>query len=313
MKREQFSDYISYHPEVSEAMENGRAVVALESTIISHGMAYPDNLATARAVEDIVRRGGAVPATIAIIGGVIHIGLTAEELEKVASMGDFFKVSRRDLPVLVARRLNGATTVSATMVCASLAGIRVFVTGGIGGVHRGAPLTFDISADITELSRTSVAVVCAGAKSILDLALTLEQLETYGVPVLGLGTDEFPSFYSRQSGLPVDCALGSAEEVAAIMNTKWRLGLEGGIVVANPVPEAYEIPFQEMSGFIDRALAMADEEKVKGKALTPFLLAAIARITSGRSLATNIALVKNNAAAGSAIAAAYQAIQGEKK
>jgi pseudouridine-5'-phosphate glycosidase len=313
MNMEQLPDYITFHPEVKEALECSRAVVALESTIISHGMTYPDNLATAKTVEDIVRTGGAIPATIAIIGGIIHIGLTEEELEEVAQKGDFVKVSRRDIPVIAAGKLNGATTVSATMYCASLAGIRVFVTGGIGGVHRGAQNSFDISADITELSRTSVAVVCAGAKSILDLALTLEQLETYGVPVLGFGTSEFPSFYSRKSGLPVDSSPGSADEVAAIMDAKWRLGLEGGIVIANPIPYAHEIPFAEMEKSIDEALAMAEKKEIKGKALTPFLLATIAKLTSGRSLAANIALVRNNAAAGSAIAAAYQRLQKEKR
>jgi len=297
------------HREVEKALLENMPVVALESTIIAHGMAYPHNVETAREVERIVRDEGAVPATIAIIDGKISIGLDDSELEMLATSREVRKASRRDIAVITARGLNGATTVSATMFCAFLAHIPVFVTGGIGGVHRGASSTFDVSADITELARTPVAVVCAGAKSILDLPLTLEKLETYGVPVLGYETDEFPSFYSRKSGLAVDCRVESAEEVAAIMKMKWSLGIEGGIIVANPIPESDEIPSEEIESFTAKALDDAYTDGVRGKALTPYLLDRIYRLTEGRSLKANIALVKNNARIGARIAAAYSSLK----
>ncbi len=293
------------HPEIQQALSMNKPIVALESTIIAHGMAYPQNVETARAVERIVRDEGAIPATVAIIGGKISIGLDDVTLEMLGSSREVKKASRRDIPIITARGLDGATTVSATMFCASLAHISVFVTGGIGGVHRGASSTFDVSADLTELARTPVAVVCAGAKSILDLSLTLEKLETYGVPVLGYQSDEFPSFYSRKSGLSVDYRVDSPEEVAAIMNMKWSLGLEGGIVVANPIPESDEIPGEEMERFIKKALDDAEALGVKGKTLTPFLLDRLYHLTKGKSLETNIALVKHNARIGARIAVAY--------
>jgi pseudouridine-5'-phosphate glycosidase len=300
---------LSIHPEVEQALSRNRPVVALESTIIAHGMSYPHNIETARAVEKIVRDEGAVPATIAIIGGVITIGLDDRTLEMLGTSKEVKKASRRDIPVIMARGRHGATTVAATMFCASLAGISVFVTGGIGGVHRGASSTFDVSADLTELAETSVAVICAGAKSILDLPLTLEKLETYGVAVLGYGTDEFPSFYSRKSGLPVDCRVESPDEVAAIMDMKWSMGLQGGLVVANPIPEGDEIPSAEIESFIGRALEDAEAAGVKGKALTPYLLDRLYHITDGRSLEANIALVRNNARIGARIAAAYSRLK----
>ncbi|MHC9542220.1 MAG: pseudouridine-5'-phosphate glycosidase [Vulcanimicrobiota bacterium] len=300
---------LAIHPEVQQALSENKPVVALESTIIAHGMAYPHNVETAREVERIVRDEGAVPATIAIIGGKISIGLDDRTLEMLGTSREVKKASRRDIAVITARGLDGATTVAATMFCASLAHIPVFVTGGIGGVHRGASSTFDISADLTELARTPVAVVCAGAKSILDLPLTLEKLETYGVPVLGYGTDEFPSFYSRKSGLSLDYRVDSPEEVAAIMNMKWSLGIEGGIVVANPIPESDEIPSGETERFIEKALDDADAGGVRGKALTPYLLDRIYHLTEGRSLEANIALVKNNARIGARIAAAYRSLK----
>lgn len=303
--------YVKVHREVREALQAGRAVVALESTIISHGMSYPHNVETARAVEAIVREQGAVPATVAILHGRICLGVDDEQLMLLATSKAIRKTSRRDIPLVVARGEHGATTVSATMFAASLAGIRVFVTGGIGGVHRGAQETLDISADLTELARTSVAVVCAGAKAILDLPLTLEWLETHGVPVLGFGTDEFPAFYSRGSGLGVDQRVESVQEVARIMRSKWDLGLHGGLVVANPVPAPHELPRHEIEGLIEAALAQAREQAVRGKALTPFLLERLYRMSEGRSLETNIALVKNNARVGGALARAWQELPRE--
>jgi pseudouridine-5'-phosphate glycosidase len=299
------SAYLELSPEVREAVGEGRPVVALESTIISHGMPRPRNMAVARRLEEIVRAAGAVPATIAIIEGKARIGVSQEMLDLLGTSTDIAKVSRKDIPLVIAQKKNGATTVSATMFLAHLAGIRVFVTGGIGGVHRDGQRTFDISADLTELARTPVAVVCAGAKSILDLGLTLEYLETAGVPVLGWRTDEFPSFHSRRSGLPVDQRIENEEEAAAVMKTKWDLGLEGGLIVAVPVPPEREIPFEEMSLHIDRATAAAKGAGIRGKALTPYLLEELLVLTGGRSLETNIALVENNAIVGGRIAAAF--------
>ncbi len=291
--------------EVRSALDEGRPVVALESTIISHGMPYPRNVEMAREVEEIVRDGGAVPATIAVLGGVPRIGLTPEDLELLGSHPEVLKVSVRDLPYVLARGLHGATTVASTMRLAALAGIRIFVTGGLGGVHRGAATSFDISADLTELSQTSVAVVSAGVKSILDIGLTLETLETYGVPVLVNGADEFPSFYSRSSGFAAPMRVDGADEGAAVLRAKWDLGLAGGVVIANPIPAADEIPAAEISVIIDRALAAADESGVVGKDITPYLLAKIVELTDGASLTANIALVKSNAVFGAALAVAY--------
>ncbi|WP_028643791.1 pseudouridine-5'-phosphate glycosidase [Nocardioides sp. URHA0020] len=292
-------------PEVADALAAGQPVVALESTIISHGMPYPQNVAMATEVEGIVREHGAVPATIAILDGRLCIGLSPDQLELLASDGNVTKVSVRDLPYVVARGQHGATTVAATMRLAAMAGIRTFVTGGLGGVHRGAQQTFDISADLTELGQTSVAVVSAGVKSILDIGLTLETLETLGVPVLGLGSDEFPSFYSRSSGHPAPMRVDSAAEVAAVMRAKWDLGIEGGIVIANPIPLEDEIPADEIGAIIDQALGDMDALGIRGKEATPYLLGRIVEITGGASLTANIALVRHNARLGAAIAVAY--------
>jgi pseudouridylate synthase len=291
--------------EVADALASGRPVVALESTIISHGMPYPQNVAMATEVEGIVREHGATPATIAILGGRLCVGLSPEQLELLASDDDVTKVSVRDLPYVVARGAHGATTVAATMRIAAMAGIRVFVTGGLGGVHRGAQQTFDVSADLTELGQTSVAVVSAGVKSILDIGLTLETLETLGVPVLGVGSDEFPSFYSRSSGHRAPMRVDTAAEVAAVMRAKWDLGLEGGVVVANPIPAEDEIPADEIGAIIDQALTDMDALGIKGKDATPYLLGRIVEITGGASLTANIALVRHNARLGAAIAEEY--------
>jgi pseudouridylate synthase len=301
---------IALTDEVRTAIEEGRPVVALESTIISHGMPYPQNVAMATEVEAIVRAGGAVPATIAILDGVPRVGLSADQLELLGSAPDVMKVSVRDLPYAVARGLHGATTVASTMRLAALAGIRVFVTGGLGGVHRGAPQSFDVSADLTELGQTSVAVVSAGVKSILDIGLTLETLETLGVPVLVNGADEFPSFYSRSSGFEAPLRADGPAEIAAVLAAKWSLGLPGGVVVANPIPAADEIPADEIGVIIDQALADADRLGVRGKDITPYLLGRIVEITGGASLTANIALVKNNAVLGAQIATAYAASLG---
>lgn len=293
--------------EVAEALAVGTPVVALESTIISHGMPYPHNVAMAREVEQIVRTGGAVPATIAVLEGHPTIGLADDELELLGSHAEVRKVSVRDLPYVVATRSHGATTVASTMRLAGLAGIRVFVTGGLGGVHRGAEVSMDVSADLTELSRTEVAVVSAGVKSILDITRTLEVLETLGVPVVGYGTDEFPSFYSRSSGVPAPMRLDTPEEVAALMRATWDLGLGSGIAVANPVPADEEMPRDEIDAVIHRALADCDERGIRGKDITPYLLGRIVELSGGRSLETNLALVRHNARVGTAIAVAHAA------
>jgi pseudouridine-5'-phosphate glycosidase len=293
--------------EVADTLRDGRPVVALESTIISHGMPYPQNVAMATEVEGIIREQGAVPATIAVLGGRPRVGLGADDLELLASHGDVAKVSVRDLPFVVARGTHGATTVAATMRLAAMAGIRVFVTGGLGGVHRGAPQTFDVSADLTELGRTRVAVVSAGVKSILDIGLTLETLETLGVPVLTVGSDEFPSFYSRSSGHAAPMRVDSAAEVAAVMTAQWRLGLDAGLVVTNPIPEEDEIPADQIGGIIDRALGDMERLGIHGKDATPYLLGRIVEITGGASLTANIALVRHNARLGAAVAREYAA------
>jgi pseudouridine-5'-phosphate glycosidase len=291
-------------PEVADALREERAVVALESTIITHGMPHPQNVATARAVEAVVRAGGAVPATIAIVGGRIKIGLSPDELDWLGTARDVLKLSRADLPFAVATGRHGATTVAATMICAGLAGIRVFATGGIGGVHRGVEESLDISADLDELARTPVTVVCAGAKAILDLPRTLEYLETRGVPVIGYRTDRLPAFWSRESPLSVPLRLDEASEIAALVRTKADLGLAGGVLVTNPVPAADEIPAEEIAGHIEAALAEAARSGISAKAVTPFLLSRMFELTGGRSLATNIALVRNNAALAAEIAVA---------
>lgn len=292
-------------PEVREALAAGRPVVALESTIITHGMPAPRNLETARQVEADVRAGGAVPATIALFDGTIRVGLESVELERLAGEKDVAKVSRADLPAVLAAGGVGSTTVAATMICAALAGIRVFATGGIGGVHRGAEQSFDVSADLQELARTPVAVVCAGAKAILDLPKTLEVLETLGVPVIGYGCDELPAFYSRQSGLTAPLRGDSAAQIAAVMAAKWALGLGGGLVIANPIAEEAEIPAAEIAGHIETALNEAVAQGIHGKEVTPFLLARIQALTGGASLDANVALVRSNARLAAEIAAAY--------
>jgi len=300
------NDLIQLSPEVAAAREQGRPIVALESTIIAHGMPWPQNLETARQVEDVIRAEGAAPATIAVIGGRIRVGLTNEELTQLAQAPDAMKLSRRDLPYAIATGQLGATTVAATMICAHLAGIEVFVTGGIGGVHRGGHESFDISADLQELARTPVAVVCAGAKSILDLGLTLEYLETHGVPVLSIGQDNFAAFFTPDSGLKADFRMDDAGAQARFIRAKWALGLSGGVVVSNPVPAADAMPREQIEAITSQALAEAEVQGVQGKAITPFLLARIKALTGGQSLATNIALVKNNAVAGARLARALQ-------
>lgn len=294
--------YLDINPEVKEALKNGNPVVALESTIISHGMPYPQNVDTALKVEKIIRDNGAVPATIAILNGKLKVGLTGEEIEYLGKAKNVIKTSRRDIPFIIAKKSDGATTVASTMIIASLAGIKVFATGGIGGVHRGAAETFDISADLEELSNTDVAVVCAGAKSILDIGLTLEYLETHGVPVVGYKTEEMPAFYTRKSGFKVDYSVESPEEIAVALRAKWDLGLRGGMVVANPIEEQYEMDYDTITAAIDKAVNEAEEKNIKGKETTPFLLSKVKEITGGDSLESNIMLVYNNALLGAKIA-----------
>lgn len=289
--------YLDIAPEVQQALADGRPVVALESTIISHGMPYPKNVETALLVEQTLRDNGAVPATIAILGGRLKAGLSKEEITYLGKSGrKVAKVSRRDLPVICARGMDGATTVTTTMMIAHMAGIQVFATGGIGGVHRGAETTMDISADLEELAHTPVMVVCAGAKAILDLGLTLEYLETHGVPVIGYQTEELPAFYTRKSGFGVDYRLDTPAEVASAFHVKRELGLEGGMLVTNPIPEKYSMDHEVINAAIDKAVAEANEQGVHGKAVTPFLLARVKELTGGDSLESNIQLVYNNAA-----------------
>ncbi len=297
-----YKDYLDVNPEVSRALDEGRPVVALESTIIAHGMPYPKNVETALAVEEVIRSNGAVPATIGILGGRIKIGLTKEEIEYMAHAENVLKVSRRDLPFVISKKMDGATTVAGTMIAAHMAGIKLFVTGGIGGVHRGAGESFDISADLEELKMTDVTVVCAGAKAILDIPATLEYLETAGVPVIAYGTDEIPAFYSRKSGEKANCRMDSPEEIRALISMKEALGLKGGILITCPIPEADEIPAEEINTVIDEAIKEAEEKGVKGKESTPFLLSRVKDLTEGRSLEANIKLVLNNADIGSKIA-----------
>jgi pseudouridine-5'-phosphate glycosidase len=300
--------FLLFSPEVAAARTAGRPIVALESTIISHGMPYPQNVQTARKVEQIIRDAGAVPATIAIMDGRICIGLSDEQLETLGTASDAIKVSRRDLAYVLSQRLLGATTVAATMICAELAGIEVFVTGGIGGVHRGAETSFDISADLQELAQTSVAVVCAGVKSILDIGLTLEYLETHGVPVVSVGQPGFPAFFTRESGFNADFQIDGADDQASFIRTKWQLGLQGGVVVSNPVPAQFAMPKDEIDRITEQALNEAEQQGVTGKKVTPFLLARIKELTEGRSLATNIALVEHNALIGARLAVALNTI-----
>ena len=297
--------YLSVLPEVQAAIDAGKPVVALESTILSHGMPYPQNLEFGKKVEQIIRDEGAVPATIAVLDGKLKVGLSKSELERMCQDHSIGKVSRRDVPVYLATGKPGATTVATTMLIAEMAGISIFATGGIGGVHRGAETTMDISADLQELAHTSVAVVSAGVKSILDIGLTLEYLETMGVPVLGMQTKDFPAFYCRKSGFQVDYDLKSYEEAARVMKAKWDTGLKGGIIIANPIPEEYAMDSDYMNGIIEQAVREAKEQGVKGKAITPFLLARIVELTGGDSLASNIQLAYHNARCASRIAVEY--------
>ena len=293
---------MSVSEEVKKAIENGQPVVALESTIISHGMPYPQNVETAMKVESIIREGGAIPATIGIIDGVGVIGMSPEEIEEFGSRKGIAKVSRRDLPVILAQKMWGATTVATTMIFAAKAGIEVFVTGGIGGVHRGAAESFDISADLQELANTNVTVICAGAKAILDLPLTLEYLETFGVPVLGYQTEDLAAFYSTSSGLKLDVAINTPEEIAAIIQAKREFGLDGGVVISNPIPNEYALENSYIDVYIEKALSDMEQQGVRGKDSTPFLLAAIKEATEGKSLVANIELVYNNARLGAKVA-----------
>ena len=305
----ELNKYLDVAPEVAKAIAEGRPVVALESTIISHGMPYPQNVETALKVEEIIRENGAVPATIAIIGGRLKAGCSKEDIEHLGKKGlAVTKASRRDLATLVARGEDGATTVTTTMIIAHMAGIRIFATGGIGGVHRGAETTMDISADLEELSHTPVMVVCAGAKSILDLGLTLEYLETHGVPVMGYGTEELPAFYTRHSGFKVDYRVDSPEELARIFSVQQELGFEGGMLVTNPIPEEFSMPADVINKAIDDAIAEANAKGIHGKEITPFLLDRIQQLTGGDSLHSNIELVFNNARLAARTAAALCSI-----
>ena len=299
------SGYLDIHPDVENAIKNSEPVVALESTIISHGMPYPKNVETALMVEETVRSNKAVPATIAIINGKLKVGLTNDEIEFLATNEEVKKVSRRDLPITVAQKLSGSTTVASTMIIASLAKIAIFATGGIGGVHRGAENTMDISADLEELANTNVCVVCAGAKAILDLGLTLEYLETKGVPVIGYKTSELPAFYSSESGFDVDYKIDSAQEIAEILKTKWDLSLDGGVLVTNPIPVAFELETGVMNDAINQAIIEADNNKISGKKITPYLLSKVNEITQGKSLEANIKLIQNNADLAAKIALHY--------
>jgi pseudouridine-5'-phosphate glycosidase len=299
------SEFLHIHPEVSLALELGKPVVALESTIISHGMPFPENLETTRELCEIIRDKGCVPAIVAVADGKLHMGIDEGLLQRLATENNVLKVSRRDMPLALTTNSIGATTVSGTLIAAHLAGVKVFVTGGIGGVHRGAELSLDVSADLEELAVSDVVVVSAGIKSILDLEKTIEVLETKGVPVIGYGTDELPAFYTRTSGIKLVARADSPEEVARAMKIKWSLGLRGSILIANPIPEEFEADSVMIAKAVDDAVIMASEQGVKGKEITPFVLKQIAKSTSGKSLAANVALVKNNAIVGAEIAAAF--------
>ena len=299
------NSYLDVHPEVENALNSKMPIVALESTIISHGMPYPENIETALMVEDTVRANKAIPATIAIIKGRLKVGLTNKEIEFLATNDEVRKISRRDLAIAVSQKLSGSTTVASTMIIAHLAKITVFATGGIGGVHRGAENTFDISADLEELSRTNVCVVCAGPKAILDIGLTLEYLETKGVPVIGYKTSELPAFYSSKSGFNVDYRVDSAFDIAEILKTKWRLSIEGGVLVTNPIPKQFELELVMMNKAINEAIIKANKEKITGKEITPYLLSKVNEITQGKSLNANIKLIQNNSALAAKIAIHY--------
>lgn len=297
-----FKDYINISPEVKEAIENKKPIVALESTIISHGMPYPENMITAIEVENIIRELGVTPATIGIIDGIIKIGLTKDELEYFSQSKNIEKVSRRDFPHILSMKKNGATTVAGTMICADMVGIKVFVTGGIGGIHRGVEKSWDISADLTELMNTNVAVVCAGVKSILDISKTLEYLETSGVPVIGYKTDDFPAFYTSKSGFKVDFKYDNADDISKFLDIKWGMNLKGGVIIANPIPEIDSLDEILINNAIEEALKECDLNGIIGKNITPFLLSKIKSITDGKSLRANISLIKNNAKTGALIA-----------
>ena len=299
------NDYLDIHPEVEEAIKNKLPIVALESTIISHGMPYPKNIETALMVEDTVRSNNAIPATIAIINGRLKVGITNKEIEFLATNDKVRKISRRDLAIAVSKKLSGSTTVASTMIIANLVQIVVFATGGIGGVHRGAEKTFDISADLEELSKTNVCVVCAGPKAILDIGLTLEYLETKGVPVIGYKTSELPAFYSSKSGFNVDYRVDAAIDIAEILKTKWDLSIKGGVLVTNPIPIAFELELVMMNEAINEAIIEADKEKIIGKEITPYLLSKVNELTEGKSLDSNIKLIENNAALAAKIATHY--------
>lgn len=305
MEKGFLKDYIEISEEVKNGINENKPIVALESTIITHGMPYPENVNTAIEVENIIRNNGAIPATIAIMNGIIKVGLTKEEIELLANQKNVVKASRRDMPVVLAKKLYGATTVAGTMIIAELAGINVFVTGGIGGVHRGATNTMDISADLQELATTNVAVICAGAKSILDIGLTLEYLETQGVPVIGYQSNNFPAFYTRNSGFKVDYQVNDAKEMATIMEIKWQMCLNGGIIIANPIPEEFALNNEFINQSIKKALEEANDNNISGKAVTPYLLDKLNTLTGGNSLKANIELVKNNALVGTKIAIEY--------
>lgn len=302
ISNEMLKKYVEYSDEVKKAMEEGKPVVALESTIISHGMPYPQNIETAKACEEIIRENGAVPATTAIIGGKIKIGLSDEELEFMATSKDIIKASRRDFAYIVSQGLNGATTVASTIIASRLAGIKIFVTGGIGGVHRHAEVTFDISRDLEELAANDIMIVCAGCKSILDIGLTLEYLETKGVPVFGYQTDYMPAFFTRKSEFKVDYNIKNPKEAAEAAKTQWELGLQGGILLTNPIPESDSMDEEKINGAIEKALVEAEEKGIHGKETTPFLLSKVLEVTEGKSLEANIALVKNNARLGAEVA-----------
>jgi pseudouridylate synthase len=303
------NSFLQINEEVKEALAKGRPLVALESTIIAHGMPYPKNVETALAVEEVVRANGATPATIAIFNGKCNLGLSPAQLEYFGKADNVWKVSLRDMPFVISKNLYGATTVAATMRIAAMAGIKIFVTGGIGGVHRGAASSMDISADLTEMAQTSVAVVSAGVKSILDIGLTLEYLETKGIPVVSFGQDEFPGFYSRHSGYKSPLRLDTANEIAMMLDAKWKLGLTGSVLIANPIPLQFEINAHEMELHIQTALNAAAAKNILGKKITPFLLKYIAEHSQGESLQTNIALIKHNAKTGAEVAVAYHALQ----
>ncbi|MCX6208924.1 MAG: pseudouridine-5'-phosphate glycosidase [Bacteroidetes bacterium] len=299
------NNFLQIHPRVAQALQQGKPVVALESTIISHGMPYPKNVETALAVEEIILQNGAIPATIAIINGKCCVGLSKDEIETFGKEKNVWKVSLRDMPYVVSKKLFGATTVAATMRIASMVGIKIFVTGGIGGVHRGAATTMDISADLTEMAQTNVAVVSAGIKSILDIGLTLEYLETLGIPVVTYNQKTFPSFYSNESNYITPLQLNTPQEIAAMLQTKWALGLNGSVMIANPIPKEYEMPANIVESHIQKALQAATKKNIKGKDVTPFILQYIAQHTGGESLEANIALIKHNATLGAKIAVAF--------